>query len=90
MRELVYTGGVEGIELLTVTEAARKTGYSAGHIRKALERGDLKGRKLPPATWVMTATALTEWESRERDGRGWPKGQRRPPRPAAEPARDEG
>lgn len=84
---LLYTGEVEDLELLTVAEAAKRTGYSQAHIRWALKQGDLKGRRLPPATWIIDATDLDAWDKREKDPRGWTKGKRRPPRytPTPEP-----
>lgn len=70
---------------LTLAEAARESGLTAGTLRVLLNRGRLAGRKRG-RDWYVDATALVNYlESREASGRpaSNPKARRSKPRPVA-------
>jgi excisionase family DNA binding protein len=52
-------------ELLSLQEAAKLSGLSAGHLRLLVRRGDIWGEKLG-RNWITTAQAVEEYLARDR------------------------
>ena len=52
-------------ELISLGEAAKLSGLSAGHLRLLVSRGDLWGTKIG-RNWVTTAQAVEEYLAQDR------------------------
>lgn len=52
-------------EYITVAEASRRSGLSAGHIARLLRRGELKGIK-PGHDWLIKPTAVMAYLKQDR------------------------
>lgn len=63
------------MKLLTVTEAAAKSGLSVELIRRACNAGKIDGAELIGKTWVFTPSAFDDWYStrRPRGNPDWSK-----------------
>ncbi len=49
-----------GEELISLSEAAAESGFSAGHLRYLVSRGIIEGRKIG-RNWVTTRRAVAEY-----------------------------
>lgn len=46
---------------MTIPEAARVTGYNAEYLRQRIRRGDVKGRKVLGAVWLVDRASLARY-----------------------------
>ena len=53
-----------GEELITVAEAARRSGYSVRHLQSLLKRGVIPGRKLA-RDWLLTWEAVAAYKAKD-------------------------
>ena len=51
---------IDGLKMLTVTEAAEHMGCTVGWLRKLLESGRLEGRKFGQRLWLIPLSAANE------------------------------
>jgi hypothetical protein len=51
---------LEQEELISLSQAAAEFGFSAGHLRYLVSRGDIRGRKIG-RNWVTTRRAVAEY-----------------------------
>lgn len=61
------------MNLITVSEAARKSGLSAALIRRAAQNGAIDGAVLMGKTWAFTREAFDEWRTNRNTKRGNPQ-----------------